>query len=144
MKCSWLFISWMIKLLKGGVNRSELSVGSIEVRMAGHRQEVSCSLTSASMWRCIQEKQEGRFLATTALPAAYQGPIPYLLTLPPPGTCFILSLEPHRDCTLLKSNFLSRICTWKINMWGKKTVILEEATAAELQMRTITGEENRF
>lgn len=27
--------------------------------------------------------------------------IPQLLTLPPPGTCFILSLEPHLDWTLL-------------------------------------------
>lgn len=84
-----------------------------------------------------------RVFGNSCIPAACHGPIPYLLTLPPPGTCFILSLEPHRDCTLLKSNFLSRICTWKVNMWGKKTVILEEATAAELQMRTIAGEENR-
>lgn len=39
--------------------------------------------------------------------------IPQLLTLPPPGTCFILPLEPHLDCTVLKSNFWSRIWTWK-------------------------------
>lgn len=31
--------------------------------------------------------------------------IPQLLTLPPPGTCLILPLEPHFDWTLLKSNF---------------------------------------
>lgn len=39
--------------------------------------------------------------------------LPCLLTLPPPGVCFILSLEPHLACTLLKSNFWSSIWTWK-------------------------------
>lgn len=39
--------------------------------------------------------------------------LPCLLTLPPPGVCLILSLEPQRACTLLKSNFWSRIWTWK-------------------------------
>lgn len=39
--------------------------------------------------------------------------IPQLLTLPPPGTCLRLPLEPHLDCTVLKSSFWSRICTWK-------------------------------
>lgn len=34
-----------------------------------------------------------------------------LLTLPPPGTCLILSLEPQRDVTWLKSSFLWRIWT---------------------------------
>lgn len=51
--------------------------------------------------------------------------IPQLLTLPPPGTCLILPLEPHLDCTLLKSSFWSRICTWKnenvsFQMWCVK------------------------
>lgn len=62
---------------------------------------------------------------------AFSGSTP-LLTLPPPGTCFILSLEPHRDCTLLKSNFLSRICTWKVDMWGEKnTVMVEKSKSCE-------------
>ena len=39
--------------------------------------------------------------------------IPKLLTFPPPGTCLILTLEPHFDWTLLKSIFLSRTCTCK-------------------------------
>lgn len=34
---------------------------------------------------------------------------PCLLTLPPPGVCFKLSLEPQRDWMLEKSTFLSRI-----------------------------------
>lgn len=36
------------------------------------------------------------------------------LTLPPPGVCFMLSLEPQRDWTLDRSSFLSRICTWGV------------------------------
>lgn len=35
-----------------------------------------------------------------------------VLTLPPPGTCLILSFEPHLDWTLLKSSFLLIICTF--------------------------------
>lgn len=38
---------------------------------------------------------------------------PTLLTLPPPGTCLILSLEPQRDVMWLKSIFLWRIWTWR-------------------------------
>lgn len=45
--------------------------------------------------------------------------LPPLLTFPPPGTCLRLSLEPQRDCTLLKSNFFSRICTWRVCLWGE-------------------------
>lgn len=70
---------------------------------------------------------------------AFSGSTP-LLTLPPPGTCFILSLEPHRDCTLLKSNFLSRICTWKVDMWGEKKHSYG-GEIQELRKKTITGEE---
>ncbi len=33
------------------------------------------------------------------------------LTFPPPGTCLILSLEPHREVTWLKSSFLWTIWT---------------------------------
>lgn len=69
-------------------------VNSVGSVEASHRWELSCTLTT----------------------------VPVLLTFPPPGTCFILSLEPQRDCTLLKSSFLSRICTWKVDTWGKKTV----------------------
>lgn len=35
-----------------------------------------------------------------------------VLTLPPPGTCLILSFEPHLDWTLLRSSFLLIICTF--------------------------------
>ena len=35
-----------------------------------------------------------------------------ILTLPPPGTCLILSFEPHLDWTLLRSSFLLIICTF--------------------------------
>lgn len=46
--------------------------------------------------------------------------LPCLLTLPPPGVCLMLSLEPHLACTLLKSNFWSSIWTWKNKeVWGK-------------------------
>lgn len=38
-------------------------------------------------------------------------PAPAVLTLPPPGTCLILSLEPQRDVTWLKSSFLCTIWT---------------------------------
>ena len=36
-----------------------------------------------------------------------------LLTLPPPGTCLILSLEPQRDVMWLKSSFLCTIWTYR-------------------------------
>lgn len=36
------------------------------------------------------------------------------LTFPPPGVCFMLSLEPQRDWTLDKSSFLSRIWTFNV------------------------------
>lgn len=35
-----------------------------------------------------------------------------VLTFPPPGTCFILSLEPKREVTWLKSTFLETIWTY--------------------------------
>lgn len=40
-----------------------------------------------------------------------RGPVK-VLTLPPPGTCLILSFEPHLDWTLLRSSFLLIICTF--------------------------------
>lgn len=42
------------------------------------------------------------------------------LTLPPPGVCFRLSLEPQRAWTLAKSSFLSRIWTCKVRERKKK------------------------
>lgn len=112
-------VSLMINLLIGGVNR----------------------VSGAQTGRFVQSEtlsfvkmHSGKQSCGWRMPSS----IPCLLTFPPPATCLILSLEPQRDCTLLKSNFLSRICTWKVDMRGQKTVILEEATAAELQMRTVS------
>lgn len=73
--------------------------GSVE---ASHRWELSCTLTTVS----VVKVHWGESAA---------GQVPVLLTFPPPGTCFILSLEPQRDCTLPKSSFLSRIWTWKVD-----------------------------
>lgn len=41
-----------------------------------------------------------------------------VLTLPPPGTCLILSFEPHLDWTLLRSSFLLIICTFDSQKTG--------------------------
>lgn len=50
-------------------------------------------------------------LRKTAVPTVAA---PRLLTLPPPGVCLMLSLEPQRAWTLLRSIFLSRIWTWRM------------------------------
>lgn len=47
----------------------------------------------------------------TAKAAAHLMETATVLTLPPPGTCLILSFEPHLDWTLLRSSFLLIICT---------------------------------
>lgn len=48
----------------------------------------------------------------TAKAAAHLMETATVLTLPPPGTCLILSFEPHLDWTLLRSSFLLIICTF--------------------------------
>ena len=82
----------------------------------------SCNLTSKALTRdsyyynyCYFFDQKVGFSCHNCRETQESGVefTPQLLTLPPPGTCFILSLEPHLDCTVLKSNFWSRICTWK-------------------------------
>lgn len=48
------------------------------------------------------------------------------LTLPPPGVCFKLSLEPQRDWMLEKSTFLSRIWTCRVREGQEEKVFRKD------------------
>lgn len=73
----------------------------------------------AALTRIDSEPEHGLFYAMSRKykHSCHLNPEPQLesvtvLTLPPPGTCLILSFEPHLDWTLLRSSFLLIICTF--------------------------------
>ena len=74
----------------------------------------------AAFTRIDSEPEHGLFYAMSRKykhSCHFSNPEPQLesvtvLTLPPPGTCLILSFEPHLDWTLLRSSFLLFICNF--------------------------------